>query len=621
MDAVLRQSKAMCPFLKKTTPATLRALSTSTRPQASQCGGTISKLQLLGQRCPVMGKALAIQSARVAGKASTPMACPGAVRTLSGHSRAKIHTSRPKEARAVDAPVFAPRESIQFPPSAPGNRKANAAVASTTVPSGAKAKFDYSGFYEAELEKKHKDKSYRYFNNINRLAKEFPQAHGAKKDERVTVWCSNDYLGMGRNPQVLKEMHETLDEYGAGAGGTRNISGHNKHAIELEETIAKLHAKEAALVFSSCYVANDATLATLGSKMPDCVILSDSLNHASMIQGIRHSGTRKIVFKHNDLEDLESKLASLPLHVPKIIAFESVYSMCGSIGPIEEICDLAEKYGAITFLDEVHAVGMYGPHGAGVAEHLDFEAHKQGRPAGTVMDRVDIITGTLGKAYGCVGGYIAGSSKLVDTIRSLAPGFIFTTSLPPATMAGARAAIEYQTQYKGDRRLQQLHTRAVKEALDARDIPVIPNPSHIIPILVGNAELAKQASDMLLNDYQIYVQSINYPTVPVGQERLRITPTPGHTKEYRDHLVDVIDEIWTKLNIRRTSDWAAEGGFIGVGNADAAEASKPLWTDEQLEIDQQVANEIKASQPANGFVETLLARETQDAARSATAAA
>ncbi|KAI0976284.1 pyridoxal phosphate-dependent transferase [Xylaria arbuscula] len=621
MDAVLRQSKAMCPFLKKTTPATLRALSTSTRPQASQCGGTISKLQLLGQRCPVMGKALAVQSARVTGKASTPMACPGAARALSGHSRAKIHTSRPNEARAVDTPVFAPRESVQFPPSAPGNRKANAAVASTTVPGGAKAKFDYSGFYEAELEKKHKDKSYRYFNNINRLAKEFPQAHGAKKDERVTVWCSNDYLGMGRNSQVLKEMHETLDEYGAGAGGTRNISGHNKHAIELEETIAKLHAKEAALVFSSCYVANDATLATLGSKMPDCVILSDSLNHASMIQGIRHSGTRKIVFKHNDLEDLESKLASLPLHVPKIIAFESVYSMCGSIGPIEEICDLAEKYGAITFLDEVHAVGMYGPHGAGVAEHLDFEAHKQGRPTGTVMDRVDIITGTLGKAYGCVGGYIAGSSKLVDTIRSLAPGFIFTTSLPPATMAGARAAIEYQTEYKGDRRIQQLHTRAVKEALDARDIPVIPNPSHIIPILVGNAELAKQASDMLLNDYQIYVQSINYPTVPVGQERLRITPTPGHTKEYRDHLVDVIDEIWTKLNIKRTSDWAAEGGFIGVGDADAAAASQPLWTDEQLEIDQQVANEIKASQPANGFVETLLARETHDAARSATAAA
>lgn len=434
------------------------------------------------------------------------------------------------------------------------------------------------------------------------------------------MWCANDYLGMGKNPQVLKQMHETLDEYGAGAGGTRNISGHNKHAVELEATIADLHAKEAALVFSSCYVANDATLATLGSKLPDCVILSDSLNHASMIQGIRHSGTKKIVFKHNDLEDLEAKLASLPLHVPKIIAFESVYSMCGSIGPIEAICDLAEKYGAVTFLDEVHAVGMYGPRGAGVAEHLDFEAHQQRKPKGTIMDRIDIITGTLGKAYGCVGGYIAGSAKFVDAIRSLAPGFIFTTSLPPATMAGARTAIEYQMNYHGDRRLQQLHTRAVKEALDAKDIPVIPNPSHIVPILVGNAELAKQASDMLLSDYQIYVQSINYPTVPVGQERLRVTPTPGHTKEYRDQLVEALDDIWSKLGIKRTSEWAAKGGFIGVGETGES-TEQPLWTEEQLGIDHQVAKEIKASKPANGFVEALLERETLDTARSVSASA
>ncbi|KAI1393749.1 tetrapyrrole biosynthesis, 5-aminolevulinic acid synthase [Hypoxylon trugodes] len=608
MDTMLRQSKAMCPFLKAATPATLRALSTSTRPQASPCGGTISKLQLLGQRCPVMSKALAIQSARVSRAPMAHAATVSGIRnytTQSKSGRAKIHTSRSHEARAVDTPVFTPRESVQFPPAAPINRKSSAPV---EKPPGPNDKFDYNTFYQGELDKKHKDKSYRYFNNINRLAKEFPQAHGANREERVTVWCSNDYLGMGRNPRVLQEMHQTLEEYGAGAGGTRNISGHNKHAVELEETVAKLHAKEAALVFSSCYVANDATLATLGSKLPECVILSDSLNHASMIQGIRHSGTKKIVFKHNDLEDLEAKLASLPLHVPKIIAFESVYSMCGSIGPIEGICDLAEKYGAITFLDEVHAVGMYGPNGAGVAEHLDFEAHQQGKPEGTIMDRIDIITGTLGKAYGCVGGYIAGSAKLVDMIRSLAPGFIFTTSLPPATMAGARAAIEYQMEYNGDRRLQQLHTRAVKEALDARDIPVIPNPSHIVPILVGNAELAKQASDMLLNDYQIYVQSINYPTVPVGQERLRITPTPGHTKEFRDQLVAAIDEIWNKLGIKRTSEWAAEGGFIGVGEA-RADAQDPLWTDGQLEIDQQVAKEIKESKPANGFMETLLERE------------
>jgi 5-aminolevulinate synthase len=437
----------------------------------------------------------------------------------------------------------------------------------------------------------------------------------AEKSERVTVWCSNDYLGMGSNPQVLKTMHETLDEYGAGAGGTRNISGHNQHAVALEAQIAKLHSKDAALVFTSCYVANDATLATLGSKLPNCVILSDSLNHASMIQGIRHSGAKKIVFKHNDLEDLEAKLASLPTDVPKIIAFESVYSMCGSIGPIEGICDLAEKYGALTFLDEVHAVGMYGPHGAGVAEHLDYEAHLAGRPKGTIQDRVDIITGTLGKAYGCVGGYIAGSTKMVDTIRSLAPGFIFTTSLPPATMAGASTAISYQMSYQGDRRLQQLHTRAVKDSLTEMDIPVMPNPSHIIPILVGNAALAKAASDLLLEKHDIYVQSINYPTVPVGQERLRITPTPGHVKEYRDHLVSALDSVFTELGIKRTSEWAAEGGFIGVGEANTdTEAAKPLWTDQQLGVD-KVVQEMKASSPL-GVMEALLERERAETLRA-----
>ncbi|KAH7038164.1 5-aminolevulinic acid synthase [Microdochium trichocladiopsis] len=626
MDAVLRQSKAMCPFLKQASPATLRALSTSTRaPAAAQleqqatspCGGTFSRLQLLGQRCPVMGKALAIQSSRLGKAGMAASATVAGLRHFSAlykSGKAGIHTSRAHEARPVETPIFAPRDSAQFAPKAPAAaRHAASPVHQQPHNGSSSAKFDYESFYQAELDKKHQDKSYRYFNNINRLAKEFPQAHGSSKEERVTVWCSNDYLGMGRNKQVLTAMHETLDEYGSGAGGTRNISGHNKHAVELEATLAKLHAKEAALVFSSCYVANDATLATLGSKLPDCVILSDSLNHASMIQGIRHSGTKKIVFKHNDLADLEAKLAALPIHVPKIIAFESVYSMCGSIGPIAEICDLADKYGALTFLDEVHAVGMYGPKGAGVAEHLDFAAHQAGKPAGTVMDRIDIITATLGKAYGCVGGYIAGSAKFVDMIRSLAPGFIFTTSLPPATMAGARAAIEYQMSYNGDRRLQQLHTRAVKESLDARDIPVIPNPSHIIPILVGNAELAKQASDMLLSDYQIYVQSINYPTVPVGQERLRITPTPGHTKQYRDQLVQAVDEIWTKLGIKRTSDWAAEGGFIGVGQ-ESAVPDEPLWTNEQLGIDSRVLREIKAAKPANGFLmETLLEREAGEA--------
>jgi 5-aminolevulinate synthase len=452
--------------------------------------------------------------------------------------------------------------------------------------------FDYEGFYNNELDKKHKDKSYRYFNNINRLAKEFPRAHMAATDERVTVWCSNDYLGMGRNKHVLKTMHDTLDMYGAGAGGTRNISGHNQHAMALEKSLAELHGKEGALVFSSCYVANDATLATLGSKLPDCVILSDSMNHASMIQGIRHSGAKKMVFKHNDVVDLEAKLASLPPETPKIIAFESVYSMCGSIAPIEAICDLADKYGAITFLDEVHAVGMYGPRGAGVAEHLDYDVYADPNRSpqsqkGTVMDRIDIITGTLGKAYGCVGGYIAGSASLVDTIRSLAPGFIFTTSLPPATMAGARTAIEYQAGYQGDRRMQQIHTRELKSDLTSRGIPVIPNPSHIVPLLVGDAETAKQASDMLLSDHNIYVQSINYPTVPRGEERLRITPTPGHTGPLRSELVAALENVWDTLSIKRVKDWEAQGGFVGVG-VQGAPPVMPLWTDGQLESAQTV---------------------------------
>lgn len=387
---------------------------------------------------------------------------------------------------------------------------------------------------------------------------------------------------MGRNKHVIKTMHDTIDKYGAGAGGTRNISGHNQHAVRLEKTLAKLHNKEAALVFTSCYVANDATLATLGSKLPDCVILSDSLNHASMIQGIRHSGAKKMVFKHNDLVDLENKLASLPLHIPKIIAFESVYSMCGSIAPIAEIQDLADKYGAITFLDEVHAVGMYGPSGAGVAEHLDFETYASGKSTkGTVQDRIDIITGTLGKAYGCVGGYIAGSSKFVDAIRSLAPGFIFTTSLPPAVMSGASAAIEYQMEYDGDRKLQQHHTRQVKAELERRNIPVIPNPSHIVPVLVGDAELAKKASDILLDKHDIYVQAINYPTVPKGQERLRITPTPGHSQPFQEHLYEALEDVWNTLGLRRTSDWVEAGGLCGVGEKVKVEV-EPIWTPKQL---------------------------------------
>ncbi|KAL5342970.1 pyridoxal phosphate-dependent transferase [Aspergillus crustosus] len=596
MEALLQQSRAMCPFLKRSSPTTLRSLATATRPSTSPGGGTMSNLQRLARRCPVMSKALAVQSARLTGtKRFTSTAAGVAASSKSsrtspgkralhstGGNGANMSNEFHKETQRLH-PSFS--KNAAKPPSG-----STAAVAGRSPEAPVAAPFDYNGFYNTELQKKHQDKSYRYFNNINRLAHEFPRAHTASKEEKVTVWCSNDYLGMGRNPEVLATMHKTLDTYGAGAGGTRNISGHNQHAVGLENTLAKLHGKEGALVFSSCFVANDATLATLGSKMPDCVILSDSLNHASMIQGIRHSGAKKMVFKHNDLVDLETKLASLPLNIPKIIAFESVYSMCGSIAPIEQICDLADKYGAITFLDEVHAVGMYGPHGAGVAEHLDYDIYASRDTAnpistkGTVMDRIDIITGTLGKAYGCVGGYIAGSAALIDTIRSLAPGFIFTTSLPPATMAGADAAIQYQSRYQQDRVLQQLHTRAVKQSFNDLDIPVIPNPSHIVPLLVGDAEIAKQASDKLLEEHGIYVQAINYPTVPRGEERLRITPTPGHTRELRDHLIQAVDSVWKELGIRRAGDWKSMGGFVGVGVEAAELENQPIWSDAQLNL-------------------------------------
>ena len=378
----------------------------------------------------------------------------------------------------------------------------------------------------------------------------------------------------------------TLSRYGAGAGGTRNIAGNGALHLSLEDELASLHRKPAALVFSSCYVANDACLATLGSKLPGCVIFSDSMNHASMIQGIRHSNAKKVIFKHNDLADLEAKLQAVPKETPKIIAFESVYSMCGSVAPIEGICDLADKYGAITFLDEVHAVGMYGANGGGVAEHLDFEAHLATKEScepvkGSVQDRIDIITGTLGKAFGVVGGYIAGSSDLVDVVRSYAPGFIFTTSLPPAIVAGAQASIAYQREFMGDRRLQQINTREVKAQLEGLGIPVVPNPSHIIPVLVGDAALAKEASDMLLAKHKIYVQSINYPTVAVGEERLRITPTPGHTSEQITHLVSSIDKVFNTLDLKRTPDWIAAGGRAGVGMPIPVKVES-IWTEQHL---------------------------------------
>lgn len=336
-------------------------------------------------------------------------------------------------------------------------------------------------------------------------------------------------------------------KYGAGAGGTRNIAGNGDLHEALEKSLADLHGREAALVFSSCYVANDATLSTLASKLPDCAVFSDASNHASMIQGIRHSKAKRFIFRHNDLKHLEELLQQVDPHIPKLIAFESVYSMCGSIGPIREICELAQKYNAITFLDEVHAVGMYGQRGGGIHE-LD-ERMQRSLLGSDAFPKADIISGTLGKAFGVVGGYIAGSHAMIDMIRSYAPGFIFTTSLPPAVVAGALASVEYLKQSNVERLGQQRNTALLKERLRRMGIPVISNPSHIVPIFVGDAVQCKLASDLLLRDYQIYVQSINYPTVNQGEERLRITPTPGHSPAMMDALCNALDEVWKRLDL------------------------------------------------------------------------
>lgn len=547
MESLARNSKKLCPYLKTTSTATLRSISNK------------SKIVSVAGKCPVMGSAMRTYS--------------------TAQTRHDVSTKRSASTLSEIQDNIAEMVRVKE------NFLQQQAQDQINPTEG--SAFEYENLYENELEKKKSDKSYRYFNNINRLAHKFPKAHRAKEDDQVTVWCANDYLGMGGNEQVLKSMHEVIDKYGAGAGGTRNIAGHNKHALELEASIAKLHKTDGALVFSSCYVANDATLSLLGKKLPNMVYFSDELNHASMIEGIRHSGAKKVIFKHNNLEDLESKLRQYPKNQPKVIAFESVYSMSGSIAPIEAICDLADKYGALTFLDEVHAVGMYGPHGAGVAEHLDFDFHAGKAPLAPgrkdILSRIDMYTGTLGKAYGCVGGYVAGSKNFIDWVRSYAPGFIFTTSLPPATMAGANTAIQYQMASMKERALQQKNTAYVKSRLSDLGIPVVPNPSHIVPILVGNAEKAKAASDLLMAKYGIYVQAINYPTVPIGHERLRVTPTPGHGEKLANELVSALDETFTELNLKRVSDWVEEGGRCGVGENGSKEI-KPIWTEQQLQF-------------------------------------
>ena len=393
---------------------------------------------------------------------------------------------------------------------------------------------DFDAEFNAQLDQLKEDGNYRYFAELERQCGKFPRAanHAQEGVRDVTVWCSNDYLGMGQHPKVIDAMCEAVKRTGTGAGGTRNISGTNHDHLLLEAELADLHGKEAALIFTSGYVSNWASLATLGSRLKDCVILSDAGNHASMIEGIRHSRATKVIWKHNDVADLEAKLAALPADVPKIVAFESVYSMDGDIAPIKDIVDVAEKYGAMTYLDEVHAVGLYGPRGGGVSE-------REG-----VADRISLIEGTLGKAYGVVGGFITGSVALCDFIRSFASGFIFTTALPPAVAAAARASIAHLKTSELERAKQRRQVALLRDMLDKEGIPHMHNESHIVPVMIKDPVKTRMLADYLMNEWDIYVQPINYPTVPKGTERLRFTPSPLHTDEDIKHLVTALRTLW-----------------------------------------------------------------------------
>jgi len=397
----------------------------------------------------------------------------------------------------------------------------------------------YDGFFADAITQLRDERRYRVFADLERIAGRFPRAlwHSPQGPKDVVIWCSNDYLGMGQHPKVIGAMVETATRMGTGAGGTRNISGTNHPLVELERELADLHDKPAALVFTSGYVSNETGISTLVRLIPNCLVLSDALNHNSMIEGIRQSGSDKKIWRHNDVDHLERLLAEAGDDRPKLIVLESLYSMGGDVAPIGRICDLAEKYNAMTYLDEVHAVGMYGPRGAGVAA-------RDG-----VMHRVDVIEGTLAKAFGCLGGYIAASANIIDAVRSYAPGFIFTTALPPAVCAAATAAIRHLKSSQWERDRQQERAARVKAVLSAAALPVMLSDTHIVPVVVGDPEKCKAACDMLLTDHGIYIQPINYPTVPKGTERLRITPTPYHEDALIDRLAEALTDVWERLDL------------------------------------------------------------------------
>lgn len=553
-----------CPFLKSVPMPALRRTGTSLLSLADQCPIiirqisvsspasldaklTVSPTKTKPHRLPMVDQRRLVAQTATQVAVSVSKGCPF-VSSQIGMVRASPEVQEDVQRGRVTSLLRGLKNSI-LPAAAPTN------TVTLLKDNMVGPSYDYDRFFVEKIAEKKKDHTYRVFKTVNRSAEVFPFAEdysiSGREGSQVSVWCSNDYLGMSRHPRVLSGIRDALDKHGAGAGGTRNISGTSNYHVSLEKELAQLHQKDAALVFSSCFVANDSTLFTLAKMLPGCEIYSDAGNHASMIQGIRNSGAKRFIFRHNDSRHLEELLKRSDPKTPKIVAFETVHSMDGAICPLEELCDVAHRYGALTFVDEVHAVGLYGAHGAGVGERDN------------VMHKIDIVSGTLGKAFGCVGGYIASSAALVDTVRSFAAGFIFTTALPPMALAGALESVRVLKSPEGQvlRRAHQRNVKHMRQLLMDKGLPVVNCPSHIIPIRVGNAELNTKVCDTLLEKHNIYVQAINYPTVPRGEELLRLAPSPHHDPAMMNYFVEKLVEVWQEAGLLINSPATASCTF------------------------------------------------------------